>query len=38
MTPFWGYPGAELLAIVIIGGATAICLACALIFVRGYGK
>lgn len=38
MSSFWGYQGADLLAIVIIGGATAICLACALAFVQGYGE
>jgi hypothetical protein len=36
MSEFWGYAGADWLAIIIIGGATAACLACALLFVRRY--
>lgn len=38
MSSFWGYPGADILAVVIIGGATVLCLVCAVIFVTHYGK
>lgn len=38
MSAFWGYAGADVLAIVVIGGASAICLACAIAFVKGYGR
>lgn len=38
MSAFWGYAGADWIAIVVIGGASAICLACALLFVKKYGK
>ncbi len=38
MTSFWGYAGADVLAIVVIGGASAMCLVSALMFVKGYGK
>lgn len=37
MTEFWGYPNADLLAIVVIGGASLICLICAVVFVKKYG-
>lgn len=37
MTEFWGYANADLLAIVVIGGASAICFICALMFVKNYG-
>ncbi len=37
MSSFWGYPGADLLAILIIGGASLICLICARKFVSHYG-
>jgi hypothetical protein len=36
MSAFWGYAGADWLAIVIIGGATAACLVSALLFVKRY--
>jgi predicted HNH restriction endonuclease len=38
MSAFWGYPNADLLAIVVIGAASFICLVCALVFVKTYGK
>lgn len=38
MTEFWGYPGAELLAILVISGASLACLICARIFVSQYGE
>lgn len=38
MNSFWGYPNADLIAIVVIGGASFICLICAHIFVKNYGK
>lgn len=38
MSAFWGYPGADWLAVVIIGGATAACFVCALLFVKRYGS
>lgn len=36
MTAFWGYAGADLLAIGIIGGLSVICLICGVLFVRNY--
>ena len=36
MSPFWGFPGADTLAILIIGGLSAACLVCAKLFVKGY--
>lgn len=36
MSTFWGYAGADVLAIVIIGGASFICLICARKFVSHY--
>lgn len=38
MNTFWGYAGADLLAILVIGVASAACLASARLFVRNYGK
>jgi len=38
MSTFWGYPGADILAFILIGGASAICLYCALLFVKGFGE
>ena len=38
MSAFWGYIGADLLAILIIGGASLICLICARRFVSRYGS
>jgi hypothetical protein len=38
MSAFWGYAGADVLAIVVIGGASALCLFCAVVFVKGYGE
>lgn len=37
MSVFWGYPGADILAVIIIGAASAICLLCARLFVQKYG-
>jgi hypothetical protein len=37
MSYFWGYDGADMLAIVVIGGISFICLICARIFVKNYG-
>lgn len=37
MDAFWGYVGADTLAIIIIGGASLICLYCARRFVSHYG-
>lgn len=38
MNTFWGYPGADMLAIAVIGAGSALCLLCAVWFVKGYGK
>lgn len=38
MTEFWGYAGADTLAIIIIGGASFICLISAYMFVKNYGQ
>lgn len=38
MSEFWGYAGADILAIVVIGGVSLICLICAKIFVTNYGE
>ena len=38
MNAFCGYPGADLLAILVIGGANLVCLICARLFVKNYGK
>lgn len=35
MGGFWGYPGADVAAIWVIGGLSACCLLCARLFVRG---
>jgi hypothetical protein len=37
MSEFWGYAGADVLAILVIGGASLICLICARLFVKNYG-
>lgn len=37
MSEFWGYAGADVLAILVIGGASLICLLCARLFVKNYG-
>ena len=37
MSYFWGYDGADMLDIVVIGGISFICLICARIFVKNYG-
>lgn len=37
MSSFWGYANADILAILIIGGASLICLFCARRFVSHYG-
>lgn len=36
MSEFWGYAGADILAIVVIGGASLTCLVCARLFVKNY--
>ncbi len=38
MSSFWGYAGADTLAILVIGGVSLACLICARIFVNSYGK
>ena len=38
MSEFWGYAGADLLAIFIIGSASLIFLICARRFVKNYGQ
>lgn len=37
MSAFWGYPGADLAAMLTIGGLSLACLICARLFVRGRG-
>ena len=36
MSEFWGYPTADVLSIVIIGGLSAACLISAWLYVRNY--
>lgn len=36
MSEFWGYVGADILAIIIIGSASLVCLISARLFVRNY--
>lgn len=38
MSDFWGYAGADVLAFIVIGGASAVCLLCARVFVNTYGE
>ena len=38
MSDFWGYAGADTLAILLIGGVSFICLLCARKFVSNYGE
>jgi hypothetical protein len=38
MSNFWGYAGADTLAILVIGGVSFLCLICARVFVQNYGK
>lgn len=38
MSEFWGYAGADTLAILVIGGVSIICLICARVFVSKYGE
>lgn len=38
MSEFWGYAGADVLAILVIGAASLICLICARRFVSGHGS
>ena len=38
MSAFWGYAGADTLAIIVIGGVSLVCLVCARLFVNSYGK
>ncbi len=38
MSEFWGYAGADLLAILVIGGASLACLISARMFVKSYGE
>ena len=35
MSEFWGYPYADIAAIIIISGLSAICLLCAKLFLNG---
>jgi hypothetical protein len=37
MNSFWGYAGADLFAIVVIGGVSALSLFSAYLFVKNYG-
>lgn len=36
MSAFWGYPYADVLAVLVIGGCSATCLVCARLFVKNY--
>ena len=36
MSAFWGYPGADWLAVLVIGGFSLACLVCARIFISRY--
>jgi len=36
MSEFWGYPYADVLAVVVIGAFSAVCLVCARLFVSRY--
>jgi len=36
MNEFWGYPGADVLSIVIIGGLSVACLISAWLYVKNY--
>jgi L-lysine 2,3-aminomutase len=36
MSEFWGYPNADILAVIIIGTCSAVCLYCARRFVSRY--
>ncbi len=36
MSAFWGYPFADVLAIIIISGLSGFCLFCARLFVKNY--
>jgi hypothetical protein len=36
MSEFWGYPYADVLAIVAIAGLSAVCLLCARLYVKNY--
>lgn len=36
MSEFWGYPAADVLSFVIIGGLSIACLVCAWLFVKNY--
>jgi hypothetical protein len=36
MSEFWGYPYADVLAVLVIGGFSAACLFCARVFVKNY--
>jgi len=38
MTEFWGYAGADLLAIFVISGVSLACLISARLFVKNYGE
>lgn len=37
MSEFWAYAGADILAIIVIGGLSLACLICARLFVERYG-
>jgi hypothetical protein len=38
MSAFWGYASADTFAILVIGGASALCLICARLFLTNYNK
>jgi hypothetical protein len=38
MSEFWGYTGADTLAILVISAVSFMCLICARVFVSNYGK
>ena len=38
MSSFWGYPGADVFAVVVIGGVSAFSLFSAYLFVKNYGR
>jgi predicted HNH restriction endonuclease len=37
MSEFWGYTGADILAVLVIASLSFICLVCARLFVQNYG-
>lgn len=38
MSGFWGYLGADTIAIIVIGSMSFVCLLCAIKFVSNYGE